>query len=183
MGAGLLARDMKQYQQVISAFHLTSVLDKWTELRQLIGQHRIASHDTILRTDHAHRSERYRARPSSHPSPPCSVLPRLWCSVSLRRADLFFVGPEYLKAVINDSGKLSQLDHAYLLAWIQMRADYSDNKRKILSSLNLKEAASTRAESDASANGGRRRRCTRQATTLHCSRDPLGIHCALHPLN
>jgi hypothetical protein len=140
MGAGLLARDMKQYQQVISAFHLASVLDKWTELRQLIGQ-RTASHCTT-QGPCVHRMAWSHARTSSHPSP-CSVLPRLWCSVSLRRADLFFVGPEYLKAVINDSGKLSQLDHAYLLAWIQMRADYSDNKRKILSSLNLKEAAST----------------------------------------
>lgn len=38
MGAGLLARDMKQYQLMIGQFHLTPVLEKWTELRQLIGQ-------------------------------------------------------------------------------------------------------------------------------------------------
>lgn len=57
------------------------------------------------------------------------------CSV----LDLFFVGPDYLKAVIADSSKLSKLDHAYLLSFIQMRADYSENKRKILSTLNLKE--------------------------------------------
>ena len=89
MGAGLLARDMKLYQTMISHFHLTIVLDKWTELRQLI--------------------------------------------------DLFFVGPDYLKSVINDSTKLSKLEHAYLLSWIQMRGDYSDNKKRILSNLNLKE--------------------------------------------
>jgi hypothetical protein len=34
-GAGLLARDMKQYQVVFSSFHLAAVLDKFTELRQL----------------------------------------------------------------------------------------------------------------------------------------------------
>lgn len=103
MGAGLLARDMKQYQLLMGQFHLSAVLEKWTELRQLV--------------------------------------------------DLFFVGPDHLKAVINDSSKLSKLPHDYLLSWVQMRADYSDNRRKILTSLNLKEApekedADSEAEAD-----------------------------------
>lgn len=61
--------------------------------------------------------------------------------LSFSSLDLFFVGPDYLKAVISDSSKLNKLDPAYLLSWIAMRADYSDSKRKILTSLNLKEAA------------------------------------------
>jgi hypothetical protein len=91
MGAGLLARDMKQYITMVSHFHLQPVLEKWNELRQLV--------------------------------------------------DLFFVSPDYLKAVINDSSKLSRLEPAYLLSWVQMRSDYSDQKKKILSTLNLKESA------------------------------------------
>lgn len=38
MGAGLLARDMKQYQLVMAKFRVPVVLEKWTELRQLIGK-------------------------------------------------------------------------------------------------------------------------------------------------
>lgn len=105
-GAGLLARDLKQYQQVISSFHLAVVVDKWSELRQLI--------------------------------------------------DLFFVGVEYLKAVITDSGKLSKLDPAYLYSWIEMRADWgtynSDTKRKILASINVRPDASTQGHTQNDAN-------------------------------
>ncbi len=92
MGAGLLARDMKEYQRVVGSFHLASVSDKWSELRQIV--------------------------------------------------DLFFVGPEHLRAVINDSAKLTRMaqqDQTYLLAFIQMRSDYSENKRRILNALHLKD--------------------------------------------
>ena len=92
MGAGLLARDMKEYQRVISLFHLSAVLEKWAELRQLV--------------------------------------------------DLFFVGVDYLRAVINDSSKLAKMPHKELLQWIQMRADFGENKRRILTSLNLHEDSS-----------------------------------------
>jgi hypothetical protein len=99
MGAGLLARDMKEYQRVVGGsgcFHLQPVQDKWSELRQLI--------------------------------------------------DLFFVGPEHLRAVINDSHKLARMaqhDPAYLLSFVEMRADYSDNKKRIVAALNLGAAQSS----------------------------------------
>lgn len=115
MGAGLLARDMKQYQLMVSHFHLNPVLEKWMELRQLV--------------------------------------------------DLFFVSPDYLKAVINDSSKLTKLAPAELLSWIQMRADYnsSDTKKKILSSLNLKETAGpTTATTDQTMAQGRDRRASQE---------------------
>jgi len=90
LGAGLLARDVKCYLLCVSRFHLSSVMDKWLELRQAV--------------------------------------------------DLFFVGPSHLKAVVQDSSKLRNMQPTQLMPFIQMRADFSDNKKKILQTLNIRES-------------------------------------------
>ena len=57
-------------------------------------------------------------------------------------ADLFFVGPDHLRAVIADSAKLTRMaqhDQPYLLAFVQMRADFSDNRKRIMQALQLRD--------------------------------------------
>jgi len=52
--------------------------------------------------------------------------------------DLFFVGPDHLSAVILDSPSLRRLalnDPQFLLQFVEQRADFADNKRKILAAL------------------------------------------------